>query len=96
LGYDELAVKPAFCGRFYFFDKEHKMRREFSTDILAGEMTNTKRFFRNRLPGVRKYESYICRVPYCGTDCGDLETLLRHMHREHPDMPPMIENPTMQ
>jgi hypothetical protein len=41
--------------------------------------------------GFRKYglaiaKSYICSVSECGLDCGDQETLIRHIRREHPDV----------
>lgn len=33
--------------------------------------------------GVVIDKSYRCRVPHCGIDCGDQETLERHIKREH-------------
>jgi hypothetical protein len=48
--------------------------------------------FQKILPGIRECESYVCRVSNCRTDCGDFETLLRHMQREHPNVPILTVN----
>lgn len=47
---------------------------------------NTKPVFRKQILGVRKAESYRCRVPGCGLDCGDQGTLERHLRRAHAEL----------
>lgn len=47
---------------------------------------NTKPVFRRQILGVRKAESFRCRVPGCGLDCGDEGTLERHLIRAHAEL----------
>jgi|PlaIllAssembly_1097288.scaffolds.fasta_scaffold1811538_1 hypothetical protein len=47
---------------------------------------NFKSNYRLKKYGLAIAKRFVCRVSDCVLDCGDRDTLVRHMKREHPDV----------